>query len=119
MPWHALRVKRLVAMICLVWILVCAGNVLPCFAAETQAAPVSCCDPDATDSAPNADQEPSTPRPTCPCCPQLRPVVLVVAIPLSVPTEYQAPVTWSMDDQHVPPDPREILHVPKLAPSLG
>ena len=100
--------KRLVAVICLAFILVCAGNALPCFAAGARAAQASCC-----------DDQPAAPEPTCPCCPQLRPVVLVMIHPLAVPTEYHAPVKWSVDDQHEPPDPREILHVPKLAPSLG
>ena len=112
-------------MICLVWTLVCAGNVLPCVAAESRVSPASCCEPDPADTAPGADpapgadQEPSAPDPTCPCCPQLRPAVLVVAVPLAVPMEYQAPAMWAMDNQHEPPDPREIFHVPKLAPSLG
>jgi hypothetical protein len=112
-PCHACPVKRLAAVLAIGWLLACAGNVLPCLGTGTCVAADSCCDPE------EADHGRCPPGPDCPCCPQLRPALPTIDVAHALPTEEQVELVAAAASFHASPEPREILHVPKLVAVVG
>jgi hypothetical protein len=75
----------------------------------------SCADECASESAGERDDRPCDMQcSACPCCPGLRSIVFA-PIDVAAPDAPAAALVPADIDTHSAPDPRDILHVPKLA----